>query len=109
MKDPLSSVPQIPADYANHIAQGGLWGLALAFALALGAVHVMEWAWSPRILVQVLGAAFLVMLTVSVGKKIFDYFEEGESVQMCALKAAVTVLWPLSLWATNLFTLKGHL
>lgn len=85
--NPLDRVPQIPQDWANHIAQGGLWSILMvcllsAFGLSIQASTLL---------------AFMVMATVSVLKKVVDYFKEGESLSVCAGKAVVTVLWPASL------------
>ena len=87
--NPLDRIPQIPQDWANHIAQGGIWMLLAMAALQLcgashyGAMHVSFWG----------------MFAISVLKKVVDYFLEHESWQVCLGKALVTMLWPASLLA----------
>lgn len=87
--NPLDRVPQIPQDWANHIAQGGLWSCALTALLVL--------LGSP--LLGALTFSFYAMTFVSVLKKVVDYFKAGQTVKMCVGKAVVTVLWPASLLA----------
>lgn len=85
--NPLDRVPQIPQDWANHIAQGGLWSMLIIYLLSAFGLSIQ----ASTLL------AFMVMATVSVLKKIVDYFKEGESLKVCTGKAVVTVLWPASL------------
>ena len=80
--NPLDRLPQIPVDWANHIAQGGIAGVALFMGSKLVGyplthLHVT-----------------LAILAVSSAKKAVDYVKEGESIQVCVGKAVVTALWP---------------
>lgn len=96
--NPIDRMPQIPQDWANHIAQGGLWVVAaVAIALAAGLLFSFDVTTeSVRFAVFFFSA---VMAAVSVLKKVVDYFKENETWQMCVGKALVTILWPASLCA----------
>ena len=85
--NPLDRVPQIPQDWANHIAQGGLWSLLMVCLLCAAGLPIRSATL----------AACLVMATVAVLKKAVDFVKEGESLRVCVGKALVTVLWPLSM------------
>lgn len=96
--NPLNRLPQIPVDYANHIAQGGLYSTLLTVWLALWLRDLR--GYETHAAMQVASLVSLGMMSVvSVGKKVFDYFKEGESLRMCVLKAVVTVLWPATVAA----------
>lgn len=83
--NPLDRLPQIPQDWANHIAYGGISGVALII-LGLSSLQ-----------------ALLIMLIVSATKKIVDYFKEFESWKVCLGKTFITVIWPFSIWALHLY------
>ncbi len=70
--NPLDRVPQIPKGYANHFIYAQLLYLLLLL--------VMNLYW-----------AFVIVLLVSVGKKVVDYRREMEPLSMCAAKAAVSI------------------
>ena len=78
MTDVLNKLPLIPIDWANHIVYGGVGGVAL----------------------QVVGVtpirAALSILALGAVKKIYDYFTEQETIQVCVGKTLVTALWPAS-------------
>ncbi|MFZ6690214.1 hypothetical protein [Undibacterium sp. SXout20W] len=77
--NPLDKVPQIPQDYANHFIYGQ--ALFLIVLLILSRLHVLH----------SVAIAFAVLTVVSAGKKIVDYFKEGETLSMCVGKALVTI------------------
>lgn len=83
--NPLDKLPQVPADWANHIVYGGLLGLGL-----WAACDLLELPYPQAC------AAQGVLLVASV-KKLVDYVLEGESVAVCVGKALVTALWPASM------------
>ena len=70
--NPLDKLPQIPQDYANHILYA-----------AIGVVLMLVVFPHPIVLVS-------AMSTIGVVKKLFDYFKEGESWQMCVGKSIAT-------------------
>ena len=85
--NPIDRMPQIPQDWANHIAQGGLWSCLLTALLVGFAVPLLT----------AVTLSFYAMTAVSVAKKVVDYFKAGQTLQVCVGKAIVTVLWPASL------------
>ena len=96
--NPLNRLPQIPVDYANHIAQGGLYSALLTGFLVLGLYKL--YGYDLHRAAQVASLVSLgLMSIVSVGKKVVDYFKEGESLKMVVLKSIVTILWPATLAA----------
>lgn len=84
--NPIDRMPQIPQDWANHLAQGGLWSCALTVLLVILGLPIFG----------ALTFSFYAMTFVSVLKKVVDYFKAGQTVRVCVGKAIVTVLWLLS-------------
>jgi hypothetical protein len=80
--DRLDQVPQVPADYANHVIYGGALGL-----VCWGAATVLDLP-APAL------TSTAAVLAVAAIKKTFDYFNESESLAMCVGKAIVTAVWP---------------
>lgn len=85
--DPLDLVPQIPADWANHIVYGGVVGLLL-----LALFSAVDLPYAPA-------CAAEAVLLIASAKKVYDYFVEHETVAMCVGKAVVTAVWPASIAA----------
>ncbi len=83
--NPLDKVPQIPRDWANHIAYGGVLGFGIWAALDLLEVDYPQ------------ALATLAVLIVASLKKAVDFVEEGESAGECIGKALVTAVWPASM------------
>ena len=71
-------IPQLRADYANHLFWGGISFLIPFFILYYMGVHYADYI------------ALLVAYSASIGKKVVDYFKEFETVQMCVTKGLVT-------------------
>lgn len=84
--NPLDQVPQVPADYANHVLYGG--GLAWFVATV---VHLGVY---PRLAAHAWLIAFLVVLFVAALKKAVDFHMEGESWRTCLAKTVVTTAVP---------------
>lgn len=75
--NPLDRVPQVPADWANHIVYGGVFGTLMSLVMP----HV---------------AALAIVFAVSAAKKAVDYFKENETAAMCIGKTLVSCAWPAS-------------
>lgn len=84
--NPLDRVPQIPQDWANHIAYGGALGLVTLAGLNVEGVD------------DAAAYAALAVLSIAATKKLVDYIKEGESAAVCIGKALVTAAWPTSIW-----------
>lgn len=82
--NPLDRVPQIPQDWANHIAYGGALGIVVLVVLVAAGLGPV-----PAVTIAV-----AIVLAVAAAKKTVDYFREGESLAMCVGKAVVTAVWP---------------
>jgi hypothetical protein len=74
--DPIDDIPQVPADWANHIIYGGLIGVALLLA------HL-----SPLI-------AVCIVLVLGAIKKTVDFIKEDETFIVCLGKTWVGALFP---------------
>ena len=85
--NPLDRGPQVPQDWANHIIQGGALGIVAALIAMKLLPHFDPWSIGT-------GMSFFVCAV----KKVFDYFKEDESVQMCVGKTFITALWPATIW-----------
>lgn len=94
--NPLDKVPQIRVDWANHIAQGGLWSCVLV-AMILVVLHASGLPIDGHAMAGATRAALIVMTVVAFGKKAVDWVNEGESALVCFGKGVVTVLWPATL------------
>lgn len=79
----LDSVPQVPADYSNHLIYGGLLG-AVCFGSAYH-FYPLHQAWQ-------IGAAVPFLLCAV--KKVEDYIVKHETLSMCVGKTVVTALLP---------------
>ena len=93
--DPLSNLPQIPVDWANHICQGGLGSIVISVLANLVRFNGSHAA------ADIQSSVFyglVVMAIVAAAKKTFDYFNEGESVAVCVGKTIATIVWPASLF-----------
>lgn len=84
LTDPLDLVPQVPADWANHIVYGGLAGV-----IFWGAFRALDVPFPEA-------CATEAVLAVAGAKKLWDYLHEGQSSAVCVCTAVVTAIWPAS-------------